>query len=37
MGCEIKYGGTTESTNALYISVWVTRTVKVSIKETFKI
>ena len=37
MGCEIKCGRATESTYILYIGVWVTRTVKFSIKETFKI
>ena len=37
MGCEIKCGGTTESTNILHISVWGTCTVKFSIKETFSV
>ena len=32
MDCEIKCGGTTESTYIPYISVWVTYTVKFSIK-----
>ena len=33
MGCEIKYGGTNESTNILHISVRVTCTVKFSAKK----
>ena len=37
MVCEIKCGGTTESTNILYICVLVTFTVKFSIKGNFKI
>ena len=37
MGCQIKCGGTTESTNVLDISGLVTCTVKFSIKENFKL